>query len=222
MKHLLSKKPTCLAVYCALVASVVSGGVWSQTNPEEAAYLSDQRGTVVRSGTGLCWHTGFGPATPTPECDPLPTQERLAKAEEPPVLPSAVSAPASERLSFGAEALFAFDKADLLPVGRLALDDFVGKMNRIGPETITVDGHTDRFGTEDYNQSLSERRAQSVKAYLVSQGIDATRIRAEGHGEKQPVTKNGECGGNRNIKVTACLQPDRRVEVEVTGGAVPR
>ena len=78
-------------------------------------------------------------------------------------------------------------------------------------------GHADRFGSDSYNQSLSERRAAAVKAYLLGKGIDANRIKTEGRGETQPVTKPGECAGAKSAKVIACLQPDRRVNIEVVG-----
>lgn len=82
---------------------------------------------------------------------------------------------------------------------------------------IVLTGHTDRFGTNAYNQKLSERRATAVKEYLVAQGLPATSILAEGKGETQPDTKLGDCKGARSAKVIACLQPDRRVDVEMQG-----
>jgi len=225
MKYLLSKNQVGLAVSCALVMGFASGGSWAQTNPDDTAYLNDQHSTVVRSGTGLCWHTGFGPAALTPECDgSVPVS--IAKADEPAPQPAATPTPmpipVRERMTFDAGALFDFDKAELRPAGRLALDEFLGKMKRIEAEMITTDGHTDRFGSEGYNQDLSERRAQAVKTYLVSHGIDASRVRADGHGEMQPVTKAGECEGAKSAKVIACLQPDRRVEIEVAGVLISR
>jgi len=224
MKYLLSKKHGGLAVSCALVMGLTSGAALAQTNPDDTAYLNDQRSTVVRSGTGLCWHTAFGPAASTSECDPASAPAPMAKADEPAATPRplAVAVPTRERMTFDADALFDFDKADLRPAGKLALDDFLGKMKGINPETITTDGHTDRFGSEAYNQRLSERRAQAVKTYLVSHGIEASRVRAEGHGEMQPVTKAGQCEGAKSAKVIACLQPDRRVEIEVAGVVIPR
>lgn len=222
MKYLFSKNQAALAASCALVMGFASGGAWAQTNPEDSAYLNDQRNTVVRSGTGLCWHTGFGPAVSTPECDPASVAASVAKADEPAPAPAVAPIPVRERMTFDAEALFDFDKAELRPAGRLALDGFLARMKDIDPEVITTDGHADRFGSESYNQGLSERRAQAVKTYLVSQGIDANRIRAAGHGEMQPLTKAGECEGARSAKVIACLQLDRRVEIEVAGVVIPR
>ena len=228
MKYLSIKNQVGLAVSCALIMGFASGGVWAQTNPnpDDSAYLNDQRSNVVRSGTGLCWHTGFGPAVATPGCDPVPAPALMAKADQPvpAVTPQPVVVPvvARERMTFDADALFDFDKAELRPAGRLALNEFLGKMKGIEAGMVTTDGHADRFGSEGYNQLLSERRAQAVKTYLVSQGVDASRVRAEGHGEMQPVTKAGECAGARTNKVIACLQPDRRVEIEVTGIVTPR
>jgi OOP family OmpA-OmpF porin len=87
----------------------------------------------------------------------------------------------------------------------------------INSASISAEGHTDRFGTNKYNQDLSERRVAAVKAYLVSKGIDSGTVRTTAKGETQPVTKAGDCKGAKSAKVIACLQPDRRVEIEVTG-----
>jgi OOP family OmpA-OmpF porin len=75
-------------------------------------------------------------------------------------------------------------------------------------EVIIAVGHTDSIGTDAYNQKLSLRRAEAVKAYLISKGIDAKRVYTEGKGEKQPVTSN---------KTSAGRAKNRRVEVEVVG-----
>ena len=125
-------------------------------------------------------------------------------------------------MTLDADALFDFDKTVLRPAGRAALDDFVGEIKGIDPEMIMAVGHTDRFGSEAYNQRLSEQRVEAVKTYLVSKDIEPNRIRAEGKGETQPVTKAGECDGSQSAKVIACLQPDRRVEVEVVGTRTAR
>jgi len=192
MKYLSSKSQMSLAVSCALVMVFASGGAWAQTNPnpDDSAYLNDQRSNVVRSGTGLCWHTGFGPAAMTPECGPASVPAPLAKAAEPgpAVTPQAVAVPvvARERVTFDADALFDFDKATLRPAGRLALDEFLDKMKGIEAETIATEGHADRFGSEDYNQNLSERRAQSVRRALIDSSPDwASRLQAEGRGKRE-------------------------------------
>jgi OOP family OmpA-OmpF porin len=113
------------------------------------------------------------------------------------------------------DALFDFDKAVLRPAGHIALDAFVGKLKNMSLEVITVVGHTDRLGSEAYNQKLSERRAAAVNAFFVSKGIEPNRIITVGKGEMQPVTQADDCLGTKSAKVIACLQHDRRVDIEV-------
>ena len=129
--------------------------------------------------------------------------------------PAAV--PAIGKVWLDADALFDFDKAELSRAGRAALDDFLGRLSAIAPGMIRLVGHADRLGSEAYNQIVSEDRAEAVKDYLVSKGVDPNRVRAEGKGDTQPVTKAGACDGGRSVKVIACLQPDRRVAIEVAG-----
>jgi OOP family OmpA-OmpF porin len=182
-------------------------------------YVIDQRGYVAKSGTGLCWRTGYWtPAMAIPECDP-----DLAKKAEP-AKPAAAAAPAAatpkpaaQKITLAADTLFDFDKATLRPAGKTALDDLLGKIKGITLEVIIAVGHADRLGSDAYNQKLSERRAASVKDYLVSKGVEANRVYTEGKGEKQPVTKADQCAGPKSKKVIDCLQPDRRVEIEVIG-----
>ena len=106
---------------------------------------------------------------------------------------------------FDAGALFDFDAYQLRPEGRASLDDFVSRLKGAALGMIRAVGHADRLGSEGYNQILSEDRAEAVKTYLVSKGIEPDRVRAEGRGARQPVTKPGECAGGKNAKV-ACLQ----------------
>jgi OOP family OmpA-OmpF porin len=139
-----------------------------------------------------------------------------------PVAAVAAPKPVAERVTLDADTLFDFDKSTLRPAGKEALDVFVLGLRDISPEVISAVGHTDRFGTDAYNQHLSDQRAASVKAYLVSKGIDANRVATEGKGESQPVTKSGDCQGAKSTAVIACLQPDRRVDVEVIGNRIQR
>ncbi|MBS1220263.1 MAG: hypothetical protein H6R21_3396 [Proteobacteria bacterium] len=106
--------------------------------------------------------------------------------------------------------------------GGEARDTFIGKLRDISPETIMAIGHADRIGTERYNQRLSEQRVASVKAYMVSKGVEPSRVYAEGKGESQPVAKAEDCAGPKSAKVIACLQPDRRVDIEVIGTWIVR
>ena len=230
MTHALRRKELSLALSCAIALGVVvvPGAATAQINPADTGYLTDQRDAVPRSGFGLCWHTGTGPRVATIECDPNFAPAPISRVVEPtPVVVAALTpepAPKAvpERVTLDADTLFDFDKAVLRPAGRAALDDFVGKIKGIDPEMIVAVGHTDRFGSAGYNQRLSEQRVEAVKTYLVGKGIEANRIRAEGKGEAQPITKAGECDGSQSAKVIACLQPDRRVEVEVVGTRIAR
>ena len=155
---------------------------------------------------------------PAPPPAPPPAPAPAPVVVVPPVAPVAVQ-PQIRRVSFSADSLFSFDKSDVKPEGRAALDRFAKELDGTQFEVITVEGHTDRLGSQEYNQKLSSRRAESVKNYLVtSDGVAAAKITAIGKGESAPVTKPGDCKGTKpSATLIACLQPDRRVEVEVTG-----
>jgi OOP family OmpA-OmpF porin len=215
-----------LAVSCVLALGLVSNAAMAQSDTtDKTGYLIDQRNNVVKSGTGLCWHTGYWtPAMAIEECDPdlvkKPPVQVAQRAPE--AVPPAAPRPAAERVKLNADTLFDFNKAVLRPEGRAALDDFVAKTKNIRPEVIMAVGHADRFGSDSYNQRLSERRAAAVKTYLLSKGIEANRIQTEGRGETQPVTKPGDCRGPKSAKVIACLQPDRRVDIEVVGTTISK
>ena len=124
---------------------------------------------------------------------------------------------ALEKIALDTSALFDFDAHQLRREGREALDAFVVRLQGATLGMIRVVGHTDRLGSEAYNQILSEDRAEAIKTYLISRGIGPDRVRAEGRGAANPVTTPGECAGARSTLLIACLQPDRRVAVEVAG-----
>jgi OOP family OmpA-OmpF porin len=160
----------------------------------------------------------------TPDLCPKPVAAAPAPKAAPPapVQPAAPAKPAPEKMlpqkiNFSADALFDFDKAVLRPDGKTMLDELVRTLQGANYEVIIATGHADRFGTVEYNQKLSERRANAVKDYLASKEIPLNRVSTSGKGKSQPVTKPGECKGPKSPKVIACLQPDRRVDVEVTG-----
>ncbi|MDK9712493.1 MAG: OmpA family protein [Sulfuritalea sp.] len=183
-------------------------------------YAIDQRGFVVKSGTGLCWRTGYWtPAMAVEECDPdlVKKAEPAPKSRAVAAAPAAAPKPAAQKVTLAADALFDFNKADLRAEGKAKLDKLAGDIKGIKLEVIIAVGYADRFGTDAYNQKLSEKRAESVKAYLVSKGIEPNRVYTEGKGEKQPITKPDQCKGPKSKKVIDCLQPDRRVEIEVIG-----
>jgi OmpA-OmpF porin, OOP family len=225
MTQSFSRNQISLAIAYALAIGTMSSAFAAEIDHADAGLLTDVRGSVVRSGFGLCWNAG-SPATANLECDPKPAPAPVAKVVAPAPAPIVVAAvapkPVAERVTLDADTLFDFDKSTLRPAGREALDTFVAGLKDISPEVISAVGHTDRFGTDAYNQHLSDQRAASVKAYLVSKGIDANRVATEGKGETQPVTKSGECLGAKSTKIVACLQPDRRVDVEVIGNRINR
>lgn len=135
------------------------------------------------------------------------------------VAPPTIVAPPSKRVTFSAESLFGFDKTSIRPEGQAALDTLAKEAVATKVDTIKVEGYTDRIGSSDYNQRLSEQRAEAVKAYLVqSGGLDPSKIIVAGKGEALPVTTPEECKGHKDSKrLRACLQADRRVEIELSG-----
>jgi OOP family OmpA-OmpF porin len=161
-------------------------------------------------------------AIPVAEVPPAPAPAPAPVAAAPAVIAApapAVMAPAPRRVSFSADSLFSFDQSVIRPEGKAALDTFVKDLQGTRFDMITVEGHTDRLGSTPYNQALSQRRAEAVKDHLVGAGrIDAARVAASAKGESAPVTRPEECRGNHpDRQLIACLQPDRRVTVEVTG-----
>lgn len=174
-------------------------------------------GTVWKNGSNeYCWRdTGWTPATGVQGCDgvpapaaPAPVAAPAAPAAAPAPAPVVPVAPATEKVSFAADAFFDFDKATLKPEGKAKLDDLSNKVKGITLEVIIAVGHTDSVGADAYNQKLSEKRAQAVKDYLTSKGTDASRVYVEGKGEKQPVADNKSADGRAK---------NRRVEIEVVG-----
>lgn len=172
------------------------------------AYVQDGRGVVVKNSTGLCWRTGYWtPAQATAECDP-DLVPKPAAAPTPAPAPAPAAKPTQQKITLAADVLFDFDKYALKPEGKSALDKVISDMKGLNLEVVIAIGHTDSIGTDAYNQKLSVRRAESVKSYFVSKGVDANRVYTEGKGEKQPVADNKTRDGR---------QKNRRVEIEVVG-----
>jgi OOP family OmpA-OmpF porin len=217
----------------ALVATLGLGATLAQAQTAaDRVYVIDSRNEVAMSGAGLCWRTGFWtPAAaandpagcqcdkdllPKEKCSPATTPATPAGAASG-ATPAAGVKPSAEKITLSADALFDFDKATLRAEGKAKLDELAAKVQGIKLEVIIAVGHADRIGGDAYNQKLSEKRAAAVKAYLVGKGMEANRVYTEGKGSKQPVTKPGQCKGPKSKKVIDCLQPDRRVDIEVIG-----
>ncbi len=145
----------------------------------------------------------------------LTLSEPAPQAAAPAPMPMHV--PMMQRFTLSTDTLFGFNKSTLQPGGEAKLDELANQLRQVNIERITDTGHADRFGSQEFNQKLSESRAETVKAYLVSKGIQSDRIAAAGRGESQPVTNSDDCKGAATAKVIACLAPDRRVDIEVVG-----
>ena len=175
---------------------------------------------VWKNSVGQCWRAGsWTPAQAICECDkdlmpkeacepPAPKPAVAPPPPPPAAKPAAKPAPVAEKVTLAADVLFDFDKAVLKNEGKSKLDDLATKVKAINLEVVIAIGHTDSIGSDAYNQKLSVRRAESVKAYLVSKGVEPNRIYTEGKGEKQPVASNKTADGR---------QKNRRVEIEVIG-----
>ena len=179
------------------------------------------------AGNELCWRdASWTPATAAKGCDgaivaaapaparaPAPAPAPVARpapapAPAPVAAPAPAPAAAAAKVTYAADAFFDFDRAVLKNEGKAKLDDLVSKVAGVNLEVVIAVGHTDSVGGDSYNQRLSVRRAEAVKAYLVSKGIEANRVYTEGKGKAQPVADNSTREGRAK---------NRRVEVEVVG-----
>jgi OOP family OmpA-OmpF porin len=188
----------------------------AQDGPGEGNWKQTGANQYWKNSAGQCWRSStWTPAEATPECDP----DLFKKAEAP--APAVVQAPApqprivAQKVSFSSEDLFDFNKTQLRDEGKAKLDRLADELKDARYDTIVATGYTDRIGNRSYNQKLSEQRAESVRAYLVTKGIPSDRIRSEGKGESDPVTSADQCKDLKTTELASCLQADRRVEVEV-------
>ncbi|HRN74483.1 outer membrane protein OmpA [Ottowia sp.] len=208
-------------VAIAFAVASVAGSAFAAGSTINSDNWRNGHGNLIwKNGTNeLCWRDAFWtPATAAPGCDGALEAPKAAPAPAPaaaPAAPAAKPAPApapapvaAQKVTYAADAFFDFDKSVLKPEGRAKLDDLVSKIKGINLEVIIAVGHTDSIGSHAYNQRLSVRRAEAVKAYLVSKGIERNRVYTEGKGETQPVADNRTAQGRAK---------NRRVEVEVVG-----
>ena len=229
------------AAAIAAALTMFATGAAAQAGPGSSGatglpgYVVSSDGRVVLNGFGQCVRSGFWvPANAAEPCD------RIARASVPPVpvaapapqvqpapppvalvAPVEAPRPVIQKLTLSTDVLFDFNKAELKDAGKARLDQLAAEIKDANVDEIIAVGHADRIASEDYNQKLSEQRAQAVKDYLTQQGAKAKTITAEGKGESESVTGDDckKMGAERasNRKLVACLQPDRRVEIEVLG-----
>ena len=169
--------------------------------------------SVTLSGIVLLAFAGCA-STPEPAPTPAPAPKQSLPTPPPTAKPAAPAAK-PEKVTTASTINFDFDRYVIRPDARTKLDDLVGKLRNVTLEVVIAVGHADRIGGDAYNMKLSVRRADSVKAYLVSKGITASRVYTEGKGERQPVK---ECKGDKKTKeLIACLEPNRRADLEAVG-----
>jgi len=200
-----------VALLIATAALATAAGAQEIHNWRSAA------GDVWKNVDGQCWRdASWTPATAAAGCGgalaapAAPAAAAPAAAAPAAAAAAAAAAPAAAaaKVTYAADAFFDFDKSVLKPEGKAKLDDLTGKVKGINLEVIIAVGHTDSTGADAYNQKLSVARAEAVKAYLVSKGIEKNRVYTEGKGEKAPVADNKTKEGQAK---------NRRVEIEVVG-----
>jgi OOP family OmpA-OmpF porin len=203
-----------------------------QANPKSSAYAQDNNGTITRSPFGLCWRSGYWTAADAvPGCDgelapPVarPTAPPLVAAPSaaPQALPPAPVVAAPKRCDFSvtleSDQTFGFNKAVLTNAAKKRIDnEVIGKLDSCSKiDLVIVTGHTDRLGTQQYNQKLSDKRAAAVATYLKSKNVSAP-IDTLGVGKTQSIKSCGDKLGHK--KLIECLAPNRRVVIEARGAA---
>jgi OmpA-OmpF porin, OOP family len=200
-------------VACAEVRLVRAGHAEQQTGWRAATpHVKMVEDGVRRAGqeAAACAPVAAAPAAPA----------AVVAAPAAPAAPAPVAAVSRETFVILADALFKFDKSgrdQMLPGGAERLNTVANRLKAYQSiQTLSIVGHTDRLGGEDYNNKLSAARASTVRAYLESLGVKAASANASGKGEREPVTKS--CSDKQSrAELISCLQPDRRVTIEVTG-----
>src|SRR6267378_2526314 len=208
------------------VVTLVSGfSITAARAADDAAgYLTTSQGTPV-TASGECVHTGewtqgmrFANCEPQPvkaEVAPAPVQAREV-VEEVIIVREVIAVAPAMPFTLSLDTLFDFDSATLKADADAALDALAQQIGQADYQTVDIVGHADRIGAPLYNQRLSERRAQAVRAYLAAHGVEESKISFSGVGSSDPVTGT-QCRDLRGARLIACLQPDRFAEVSVVG-----
>lgn len=212
MKSSLIVNAANMAKIYAAVAALAACAAYADVTP----VLTDSQGAPVRDGQGACvqtsgiLHPDCGAKKAEPAKPAAPAAPAAPSAPAAPTPPAAAAAPSSvkQAITIQAEALFDFDKSVLKPAGKKSIDEAVAKMQNVDVEVVIATGHTDYIGSDAYNQKLSERRAKSVKEYMVAKGIPAAKITTLGKGKTQPVATNKTKEGRAK---------NRRVDIEFKG-----
>lgn len=211
-----------LKLSAMVVALLASTGAMASTGTHGYT-TSEQSGEVVRNSYGECWQNAYlnKAANGLVECGDK-------EAVQPPPPPAPAPAPVYEEKveSLQSNFLFGFDRDTLRPQAIQTLNNLAARLNNSDVQSARVEGHTDFMGKDAYNQALSERRANVVANYLVSQGVPAAKISAVGFGESQArmtaqcqaeVARLGKKVSQAKKRATliACIEPDRRVDVRI-------
>ncbi len=180
---------------------------------QAGGYLYTTQGDIVRNAYGECWHTSSW----TPEKAVVGCDGKVAAAEPEPEPEPAPAEPelVVDSVLLDAKTFFDFDKAELRPQGRERLDGIIATFDDYEEiHGIEITGHADRIGSARYNAGLSARRAETVRDYLTAHGdLDPNLLVVRARGETEPVVA---CKGERGDALIRCLQPNRRVEVEIS------
>jgi OOP family OmpA-OmpF porin len=189
-----------------LLAGVISVAA-TATSAQNVDNWVNSTGTNWRNGDGtLCWRdANWTPATASKGCDGA-LVAKPAPAKPAPAKPA--PAVTQSKITLQADTLYDFDKSTLKPEGKATLDKIARDLSKIKLEVIIAVGNTDSVGSDAYNMALGQRRAQSVKAYLTSKGVDGSRIYTESKGKSNPVASNATAEGRAK---------NRRTDIEVVG-----